>query len=32
MESDLAIGAQNMHYENEGAFTGEISPASAFKI
>lgn len=25
-ESDLAIGAQNMHYENEGAFTGEISP------
>lgn len=26
-ETDLAIGAQNMHFENEGAFTGEISPA-----
>ena len=25
-DSSLAIGAQNMHYENEGAFTGEISP------
>ncbi|MFC5558699.1 triose-phosphate isomerase [Ureibacillus thermophilus] len=25
-ETDLAIGAQNMHYEEEGAFTGEISP------
>lgn len=25
-ETDLAIGAQNMHFENEGAFTGEISP------
>ncbi len=25
-ESELAIGAQTMHYENEGAFTGEISP------
>ncbi|GLC89820.1 triose-phosphate isomerase [Lysinibacillus piscis] len=25
-ESDLAFGAQNMHYENEGAFTGEVSP------
>ncbi|HWI49173.1 MAG TPA: triose-phosphate isomerase [Rummeliibacillus sp.] len=24
--SNLAIGAQTMHYENEGAFTGEISP------
>lgn len=24
--TDLAIGAQTMHYENEGAFTGEISP------
>jgi triosephosphate isomerase (TIM) len=25
-ETDLAIGAQNMHFETEGAFTGEISP------
>ncbi|WP_146553548.1 triose-phosphate isomerase [Rummeliibacillus sp. SL167] len=25
--SNLAIGAQTMHYENEGAFTGEISPS-----
>lgn len=25
-DSELAIGAQNMHYEAEGAFTGEISP------
>ena len=23
---DVAIGAQNMHYEESGAFTGEISP------
>jgi len=26
LDTDLAIGAQNMHYEEEGAFTGEISP------
>lgn len=25
--TDLAIGAQTMHYEKEGPFTGEISPA-----
>ena len=25
-DSELAIGAQNMHFEEEGAFTGEISP------
>lgn len=31
-ESDLAIGAQNMHYENEGAFTGEISPAQLASV
>ena len=31
-ESDLAIGAQNMHFENEGAFTGEISPAQLANI
>ncbi|KGR80034.1 triose-phosphate isomerase [Ureibacillus manganicus] len=31
-ETDLAIGAQNMHYENEGAFTGEISPSQLSSI
>ena len=31
-ETDLAIGAQTMHYENEGAFTGEISPAQLASI
>lgn len=31
-DSDLAIGAQTMHYENEGAFTGEISPAQLASI
>jgi triosephosphate isomerase len=25
-ESSLALGAQNMYYEAEGAFTGEVSP------
>jgi triosephosphate isomerase (TIM) len=25
---DVAIGAQNMHFENSGAFTGEISPVA----
>ena len=25
--SAIGIGAQNMHYEKEGAFTGEVSPA-----
>jgi triosephosphate isomerase len=25
--SDVFLGAQNMHWEREGAFTGEISPA-----
>lgn len=25
-KSELLIGAQNMHYEDEGAYTGEISP------
>lgn len=24
--TSIALGAQNMHWENEGAFTGEISP------
>ncbi|MFC7688171.1 triose-phosphate isomerase [Ureibacillus sp. GCM10028918] len=32
LETDLAIGAQNMHYENEGAFTGEISPSQLASI
>lgn len=30
--SELAIGAQTMHYENEGAFTGEISPTQLASI
>ena len=25
-EGPIALGAQNMHWENEGAYTGEISP------
>lgn len=25
--TDLAIAAQNMHFEESGAFTGEVSPA-----
>jgi triosephosphate isomerase (TIM) len=25
--TDLGLGAQNMHWESQGAFTGEISPA-----
>ncbi|OYD08171.1 triose-phosphate isomerase [Paludifilum halophilum] len=25
-ETDIGIGAQNMHWEEEGAFTGEVSP------
>ena len=24
--TDVTIGAQNMHFEENGAFTGEISP------
>ena len=31
-DSSLAIGAQNMHFEQEGAFTGEISPAQLASI
>ncbi|MDE3840079.1 triose-phosphate isomerase [Bacillus methanolicus] len=30
--SDLAIGAQNMHFEESGAFTGEISPKAISDI
>ena len=25
--ASIALGAQNVHWENEGAFTGEISPS-----
>lgn len=25
-DTNIKLGAQNMHYENQGAFTGEISP------
>ncbi|MCA1031543.1 triose-phosphate isomerase [Bacillus timonensis] len=28
METDLKIGAQNMHFEESGAFTGEVSPVA----
>jgi triosephosphate isomerase (TIM) len=31
-ETDLAIGAQNMHFEEEGAFTGEVSPSQLASI
>ena len=31
-ETDLAIGAQNMHFAEEGAFTGEISPSQLASI
>lgn len=31
-DTELAIGAQNMHYETEGAFTGEISPTQLASI
>ena len=27
-DSTLKIGAQTMHFENEGAFTGEVSPVT----
>lgn len=30
--TDLAIGAQNMHFELEGAYTGEISPSQLSDI
>ncbi|MER1998455.1 MAG: triose-phosphate isomerase [Lysinibacillus sp.] len=31
-DSHLAIGAQNMHFEQEGAFTGEVSPSQLASI
>ncbi|MCS1352191.1 triose-phosphate isomerase [Mechercharimyces sp. CAU 1602] len=30
-ETDVAIGAQNMHWENEGAYTGEVSATMLVK-
>lgn len=30
--TDLAIGAQNMHFELEGAYTGEVSPSQLSDI
>src|SRR6476620_9355414 len=30
--SDVKIGAQNMHFEESGAFTGEISPKPLSEI
>ncbi len=32
--SNVAVGAQNMHWEKEGAFTGEVSPTmlTAIKV
>ncbi|MBQ0138562.1 MAG: triose-phosphate isomerase [Kurthia sp.] len=30
--TDLAIGAQNMHFELEGAYTGEVSPSQLADI
>ena len=32
VETDLAIGAQNMHFEEQGAFTGEVSPSQLASI
>lgn len=31
-ETDLRIGAQNMHYEESGAYTGEVSPSMLTNI
>lgn len=30
--TDLGLGAQNMHWENEGAYTGEVSPAMVAEL
>lgn len=30
--TDIALGAQNMHFEEQGAFTGEISPSMLKEI
>ena len=29
---DIAIGAQNCHWEDKGAFTGEVSPPMLAKL
>lgn len=31
-DSNVHVGAQNMHYENEGAYTGEVSPVQLADI
>ena len=30
--ADIGLGAQNMHWEGQGAFTGEVSPAMAREL
>ena len=30
--TNIKVGAQNMHYENSGAFTGEVAPANLEEI
>ena len=30
--TNIKIGAENMHYENSGAFTGEVAPANLVEI
>jgi len=30
--TNIKVGAQNMHYENSGAFTGEVAPANLVEI
>ena len=32
LDSDILLGAQNMHWEKEGAYTGEISPQMLLTI
>lgn len=32
LETEIGLAAQNMHWENSGAFTGEISPAMLAEI
>lgn len=31
-ETNIKIGAQNMHYENSGAFTGEVAPSNLVEL
>ena len=30
--TNIKIGAQNMHYENSGAFTGEVAPSNLVEL